>query len=139
METDILTLDEFLSYCRQSLKYLEEFGFKEVTPPPHRRNNPFELWLKADKRTVIVEGSGWGKFASIELEHDDGFELAVVYLLPEDHLPKRQKKRKTNPSQREQVSRLARLLQEHGRDFLEGDLKRFFKYAGPLPPYKLPE
>jgi hypothetical protein len=132
------TLDEFLSYCRESLRYLAEFGFVEASPPLHRRGNPFQLWFKADKRSVIVTGEGYGTVASIYLEHDDGFELAEIYLVPPDKRPQRQRKRKANPTQLEQVSQSANWLKEYGRDFLEGDLERFFRYARPLPPYKLP-
>ena len=138
MNQTVPTLDEFLSFCRDALRYLEGFGFKEVPSPAHRNNNPFQLWFKADKRNVIVTGEGWGTYASIHLEHDDGFELAEIDLVPEDKRPKRQKKRKTNPTQFEQVSQSAKWLEEYGRDFLEGDLERFFRYARPLPPYKLP-
>lgn len=130
--------EEFLSFCRQPLGYLEDFGFQEVRPPHHRRNNPFQIWFKADKRNVIVIGERYGTFASIYLEHDDGFELAEIYLVPEDKRPKRQGKRKANPTQLEQVAQSANWLKEYGRDFLEGDLERFFRYARPLPPYKFP-
>ena len=132
------TLDEFLSHCRESLSYLDGYGFREVHPPNHRSSNPFQLWFKADKRNVLVVGEGWGQSASIYLEHDDGFELAEIYLVPEDRRPGRQKKRKTNPTQLEQVTQSANWLKEYGKDFLEGDLERFFRYARRLPPYKLP-
>jgi hypothetical protein len=138
MDEHIPTLDEFLSHCRESLRYLEDFGFKEIHPPNHRSSNPFQLWFKADKRSVIVTGEGWGEFASIYLEHDDGFELAEIYLVPKDKRPKQQKKRKTNLTQLEQITQAANWLKDYGKDFLEGKLERFFRYARPLPPYKLP-
>lgn len=132
------TLDEFLSFCREKLSFLEDFGFEEVEPPPHRRNNRFQLWFKADKRSVIVTGEGWGTQASIHLEHDDGFELAEIFLVPEDKRPVRKNKRMAKRTQLEQVAQSAKWLEEYGRDFLEGNLERFFEYARPLPPYKLP-
>jgi len=138
MNKDTPNLDEFLTHCRKTLNYLNEYGFKEVLPPSHRSNNPFQLWLKADKRNVIVTGEGRGGMASIYLEHDDGFELAEIYLVPKDQRPQQQKKRKVNPTQLEQVTQSANWLKKYGKDFLEGDLERFFKYARPLPPYKLP-
>lgn len=138
MNEDIPSLDEFLSHCRETLSYLIEYGFKEVRPPNHRSNNPFQLWFKADKRNVIVIGEGRGEAASIYLEHDDGFELAEIYLVPPDKRPQRQKKRKAYPIQLEQITQSANWLKEYGKDFLEGNLERYFRYARPLPPYKLP-
>jgi hypothetical protein len=131
-------LEEFLSYCKESLKFLEDFGFKEIPSPLHRSNNPFQLWFKADKRNVIISGEGWGTSASIYLEHDDGFELAEIYLIPQDKRPKLQKGKGITLTQLEQISRSANWLKDYGRDFLEGDLERFFQYARPLPSYKLP-
>jgi hypothetical protein len=139
MNQPVPTLDEFLSYCRETLKYLEGYGFKEVSPPPYRNQNKFELWFKADKRTVIVTGDRWGTSASIHLEHDDGLELSEIYLVPKDKRPKRQNTKMTLPTQLEQISQSAKWLREYGVDFLEGNLTRFFKYARPLPPYKLPK
>ena len=138
MNKKIPGLDEFMSHCRDVLDFLSEYGFEEVSPPSHRNSNPFQLWFKADKRNIIVAGDGWGTSASIHLEHDDGFELPVIYLVPQDKRPQRQKKRKANLTQLEQVTRSATHLKEYGRDFLENDLERFFSYARPLPPYKMP-
>lgn len=136
MDNLVPTLDEFLSHTRESLRYLEGFGFNEIETPAYRNNNPFQLWFKADKRNVIVTGDGYGSSASISLEHDDGFELAEIYLVPEDRRPRNLGKQ--NPSQLEQVSQSASWLKEYGTDFLEGDLERYFRFARPLPPYKLP-
>lgn len=84
MKNTTPALEEFLSHCRESLKYLADFGFKETPPPSHRNDDPFQIWFKADNRNVIVVGEGWGTSASIYLEHDDGFELAEIYLVPQD-------------------------------------------------------
>jgi len=138
MHKEIPSLDEFQSHCRDVLDFLNKYGFEEVSPPSHRNNNSFQMWYKADKRNIVVVGDGWGTSASIYLEHDDGFELAVIYLVPQDKRPQRQKKRKTNSTQLEQVTQSANRLKEYGMDFLDGDLERFFRYARPLPPYKLP-
>ena len=131
-------LEEFLSHGREALEFLRAYGFKEISPPSHRKNNPFQLWFKADKRNIIVVGDGWGTSASIYLEHDDGFELAEIHLVPQDKRPSRQKRTKISLTQLEQVSRAANRLNEYGKDFLEGNLERFFQFARPLPPYKLP-
>ena len=138
MNHTVPTLEEFLSHGRETLEYLDIYGFKEISPPSHRKSNPFQLWFKADKRNIIVVGDGWGTSASINLEHDDGFELAVIFLVPQYKRPQRQQKRKANLTQLEQVTRSANQLKEYGGDFLECDLGRFFQYASPLPPYKLP-
>lgn len=130
------TLDEFLLHCRKTFSYLEDFGFKEIPIPRHRNNNPFQLWFKADKRNVVITGEGWGSSASVYLEHDDGFELAEIYLVPKEKRPGFQKKRKSNPTQSEQISESANRLNEYGKDFLEGNVERFFQLARPLPPYK---
>lgn len=130
------TLDEFLTYCRATFKFLDEFGFREIDPPQNRRNNPFQLWFKMDQRNVVITGEGWGTSASVYLEHDDGFELAEIYLVPEDKRPGSNKKRKSYLTQLEQISQSANWLNEYGKDFLEGDLERFFKLARPFPPHK---
>jgi hypothetical protein len=135
MDNLVPTLDEFLSHSREALSYLKDFGFNEIEPPAHRNNNPFQLWFKADKRIVIATGDGRGSSASISLEHEDGFELAEIYFVPEDRRPKSLNKK--SPTQLEQVSQSARWLKEYGTDFLEGDLGRYFRFARPLPPYKI--
>lgn len=132
------TLSDFLETCREALAYLKDFGFSEVSPPPHRYANPYAIWFKADDRFVIVAGEGWGEFASITLEHSKGLELPEIYLVPKDKRPKPGKNRKDAPAQLQQVRDAAKRLCEYGADFLRGDLERFFEYAKPLPPYKQP-
>ena len=77
--------------------------------------------------------------ASVTLEHEDGFELAEIDLVPAERRPTRKgKRRETEPTQLRQIREAAQRLAEHGTDFLAGDLSRFVAHAKPLPPYKRP-
>jgi len=133
------TLDEFLATCREALGYLSGFGFLEVSPPPHRNRNPYQVWFMADDRIVIVQGEGWGESASITLEHTRGLELSEIYLVPKEWKPKPTKHKKGVNTQLQQVRDAAARLREYGTDFLEGNLTRFLERARPLPPYKRPD
>lgn len=135
------TLEEFLATCREALGYLKAYGFSEVPPPSHRARNPYAIWFRADDRMVIVEGEGWGEIASITLEHATGMELSEIFLVPRENRPtfqKTKKKKEKENTQLKQIREAAARLREHGSDFLEGNIGRFFQYAKPLPPYKRP-
>jgi hypothetical protein len=129
------TLGQFLTACRDALDYLEDYGFAEVTPPAHRRNNDFQVWFQADNRIVIATGESYGTAASITLEHTSGVELSEIFLVPREHRPKRSNKPHML-SQLAQLREAAVRLKKYGQDFLSGDLTRFFEHAKPLPPYK---
>jgi len=133
------TLDEFLATCREALGYLNGFGFLEVSPPPHRNRNPYQVWFMADDRIVIVEGEGWGEFASITLEHARGLELPEIFLVPKERRPKPSRNKKGKNTQLQQVRDAAARLRECGAEFLEGNLTTFLARAKPLPPYKRPD
>jgi hypothetical protein len=132
---EVPTLEQFQAACREALAYLEDYGFVEITPPPHRRGNHFRVWFQADDRIVIAAGESYGTAASITLEHTSGVELAEIFLVPQERRPERSKKR-SHPSQLVQLREGAARLKEYGHDFLSGDLTRFFERAMPLPPYK---
>jgi len=129
-------LSDFLKASREALGYLKDFGFIEVSPPANRYQNPYEIWFKADDRFVVVAGEGWGDFGSIRLEHSKGVELQEIYLVPEEKRPGSLSKKRNAPGQLDQIRNAAERLRQHGGDFLEGNLERFFKLAKPLPPYR---
>ena len=131
-------VDQFRATCRDALSFLAQHGFREVPPPKHRAENPFQVWFAADERLVLVQGEGWGMMASVTLEHSSGVQLPVISLVPPDARPKRQGKRERRTTQLEQVREQARWLQTFGEDFLCGDLRRFLDRATPLPPYLQP-
>jgi hypothetical protein len=135
----IPTLDEFRATCREALGYLRGFGFLEISPPPYRNRNPYQVWFMAGDRLVVVEGEGWGQCASITLEHTRGLELPEIYLVPTEHKPRPTKHKKGVNRQLQQVRDAAARLREYGTDFLEGDLTRFLQQAKPFPPYKRPD
>jgi hypothetical protein len=131
------TRQEFIETVREAFAFLRRFGFVEVSPPPHRATDPFQVWFKVGQRFVIVQGEGWGTMARVTLEHEDGLELPEIGLVPAQERPRRTRKpRIIEPGQREQIREAARRLAEHGADFLAGDLGRFLAHAKPLPPYK---
>ena len=133
------TREQFIETVREAFAFLRQYGFDEVNPPPHRANNTFQVWFKAEQRFVIVRGEGYGTMASVDLEHEDGIELAEMYLVPVEDRPRHQRKRKAQvPGQLQEVREAAQRLERHGSDFLSGDLKRFRARAKPLPPYKRP-
>ena len=131
------TPQQFLNSVRDAFAFLRQFGFAEVSPPPHRATDPFAVWFKAEQRFVIVKGEGWGTMASVTLEHEDGLELADIDLVPAENRPSPARKRGgTESAQLQQIRDAARRLEEYGADFLAGDLRRFLDRARPLPPYK---
>jgi hypothetical protein len=133
------TREQFVETVREAFAFLQQYDFDEVSPPPHRANEPFQVWFRAERRFVIVKGEGWGTMASVLLEHEDGLELAEIDLVPAEQRPQRSCKRKAaEPEQLQQVRAAARRLEDHGGDFLAGDLRRFLMLAKPLPPYKRP-
>ena len=137
-EGGVPTLDQFRDTSREALSFLTAYGFREVRPPRHRADDPFQVWFAADERTVLIRGEGWGTMASITLEHASGVQLAVVYLVPRDARPKRSKGREKRNTQLEQIREEAGWLELYGQDFLRGDLRRFLDRATPLPPYVQP-
>lgn len=132
------TLDEFLATCREALGYLSGFGFREISPPPHRNSNPYQVWFMADDRIVVVVGEGWGQFASIILEHTRGLELDEIFLVPKERRLKPTRNKKGENTQLQQVRDAAARLRQYGVEFLEGNLTTFLERAKPLPPYKRP-
>ena len=135
METP--TLQQFIETVREAFAFLQQFGFREVSPPPHRTGDSFQVWFRADQRIVLIKGEGYGTMASVTLEHDDGLELPEIDLVPLEDRPRRKGKSREMPSgQLQQVRDAARRFEVHGADFLAGDLTRFLARARPLPPYK---
>jgi hypothetical protein len=133
------TEPQFIETVRDAFAFLRPFGFSEVSPPPHREKNPFQVWFKAGQRYVIIRGERWGTLASVTLEHEDGLELAEIDLVPLEHRPQRTRAGEpTDRGQLQQIREAARRLAEHGADFVSGDLGRFVAQARPLPPYKWP-
>ena len=133
------TRQEFVDTVRDAFAFLRQFGFSEVSPPSHRAREHFQVWFRADQRFVIVKGEGYGTTASVTLEHESGFELPEIYLVPAEDRPGTKGKRsQAQAGQLQQVRDAARRLEEHGADFLAGDASRFFASARPLPPYKRP-
>ena len=130
------TRSEFVGTVREAFAFLRGFGFDEVGAPPHRHDDPFQLWFRVDKRFVVVAGEGHGTMASATLEHE-GLELDEIYLVPAAHRPG-QTGKKHQPTQLTQVREAARRLEQYGADFLGGDVRRFLALAKPLPPYKRP-
>lgn len=127
------TLPRFLQTVRTAFAFLQQFGFHEITPPPHRGKERFQVWFRANDRFVIINGEGYGTMASVMLEHD-GLELGEIDLVPAEERP--QAMRKERPGQLEQIHEAARRLQTHGADFLRGEMGRFLARARPIPPYK---
>ena len=131
------SLEEFLQVAREAFAFLLPYGFSEVSPPPHRSGNRFELWYRAADRVVVVMGEGYGMFARVMLECGE-FEMSPFFLVPPEERPPRPRKRAPQPSQLEQLRSEATRLEKYGGDFLAGDLRRFQALAEPLPPYKRP-
>ena len=130
-------LREFLETVRDAFAYLGQFGFSEVSPPPHRGEEPFQVWFRANERVVIIKGEGHGTTASVMLEHDDGLELGEIDLVPaEDRPPPMRKNKSMHSRQLQQIREAARRLERYGGDFLAGDARRFMARARPIPPYK---
>ena len=131
------THQEFLETTREAFAFLQRFGFTEGPPPAHRASNSFQVWFRTGERSVVVRGEGYGTSASVTLEHDEGIELASIYLVPPEHRPQpwRKRKRTAGPGQLEQLRTQAERLEKHGADFLAGDLTRFRALAKPLPSY----
>ena len=131
------TLQEFTETARVAFAFLRRFGFEEVSPPPHRAKNLFQVWFRADQHFVIVQGEGWGTIANVTLEHEKGLELAEIDLVPAEYRPGRKRKRReVQPGQLEQIREAAQRLETYGTDFLAGDELRFLAQAQPVPPYK---
>ena len=131
------TLQQFIETVTEAFAFLQQFGFREVSPPPHRAGESFQVWFRADQRVVIIKGEGYGTMASVTLEHDDGLELSEIDLVPLEDGPRRKgKSRNIQSGQLQQVREAARRLEAHGADFLAGDLARFLSCARPLPLYK---
>src|SRR3954468_13656449 len=129
------TLPEFLQTVRDAFAFLQQFGFSEVSPPPHRRKEQFQVWFRANERFVIVKGDGYGTTASVVLEHENGLELGEIDLVPaEERPPAMRKSRTMQPGQLQEIREAARRLAEHGADFLRGDAGRFLSRARPIPP-----
>jgi len=131
------TLSDFTTTVRDAFSFLGRFGFQEVTAPPHRAGDPFQIWFRAKDRFVVVAGEGYGTMASVTLEHD-GRELSEIYLVPPDVRPQREARRARALTQLEQLREAAERLERYGADFLSGDLSHFIEKATPLPPYKMP-
>lgn len=131
------TRQQFVDTVRDAFAFLLPFGFDEVSPPPHRATDPYQVWFKAGQRFVIVKGEGWGTMARVTLEHEDGLELAEIDLVAGEDRPRRTRTQTATASgQLQQIREAARRLAAHGADFLAGDLRRFLAQAKPLPPYK---
>jgi hypothetical protein len=132
------SLDQFMDACRESLAYLDQYGFEERPIPYHRAGNRFQLWYCAGDRLVIVFGEGYGTTACIQLEHSSGVQLSEIYLVPAAKRPppyRIRKARRKDPSQLDQIRKAAERLHTFGEDFLRGDLERFLRLAKPLPSY----
>ena len=129
------SLAEFQATCRDAFGYLSEFGFVEVPPAPHRRQDPFQVWFRADDRFVIARGEGYGTSASVSLEHSSGVHLDPIWLVPAALRPSRRPKHAKAPGQVEVIRTCAARLLAHGADFLRGDLTQFLSLAKPLPAY----
>ena len=131
------TLQQFIETVTEAFAFLQQFGFREVSPPPHRAGESFQVWFRADQRVIIIKGEGYGTMASVTLEHDDGLELSEIDLVPLEDRPRQKgKSRNMQSGQLQQVREAARRLEAHGADFLAGDLTRFRARARPLPLYK---
>lgn len=128
------TLPQFMQTVRDAFAFLQQFGFSETSPPPHRGKERFQVWFRANDRFVIIKGEGYGTMASVMLEHD-GLELGEIELVPAAERPRAM--RKGQPGQLEQIREAARRLEKHGADFLRGDTSRFLTRARSIPPYKL--
>jgi hypothetical protein len=129
------SLSEFQATCRDAFGYLKGFGFVEVPPPSHRREDPFQVWFRADDRLVIARGEGYGTSASVSLEHASGVHLDPIWLVPAALRPNRRAKHFKAPGQLEIIRTCAARLLAHGADFLRGDLTQFLSLAKPLPAY----
>ena len=128
---------EFIEAVREAFAFLRNFGFDEVSPPPHRAEERFQVWFRADQRSVIIRGEGYGTMASVMLEHENGLELPEIDLVPADERPIRKRtSMKKQSGQLQQIRDAARRLEKYGHDFLAGDVSRFLTRARPLPPYR---
>jgi len=136
-ERQVPSLQDFLETSRRLLAFVGRYGFKESTIPRNRAGNAYQLWFVADQRAIIVSGEGWGRNASIALEHSLGAHLSEIELVPVAARPGSRMGMTLRPgrTQLEQVHDAAERLRVFGVDFLRGDLKRFFELAKPLPPY----
>jgi hypothetical protein len=131
------TLLEFIQTVRDAFAFLQQFGFSEVSPPPHRGKERFQVWFRANERFVIIKGEGYGTMASVMLEHENGLELGEIDLVPAKERPPAMRKSRTmQPGQLQEIREAARRLEKHGADFLRGDATRFLAHARPIPPYK---
>ena len=135
---DVPTLTEFQETTKQAFAFLQRFGFAETAAPSHRSHDPFQVWFRAGRRFVVVQGEGYGSMASVTLETVDGLELAEIYLVPPEARPDGSKRSRTPVGQLEQIHEAARRLERYGADFLSGDEGRFVELAKLLPPYKRP-
>src|SRR3954467_13913182 len=98
------TRQEFVETVRDAFAFLRQFGFSEVSPPSHRGEDHLQVWFRADQRFVIVKGEGYGTIASVMLEHENGFELPEIDLVPpEDRPGTKGKRRKEQRGQLQQV------------------------------------
>ena len=112
------TLPQFMQTVRAAFAFLQPFGFREISPPPHRAKERFQVWFRANDRFVIIKGEGYGTMAAVMLEQD-GLELGEIDLVPAEERPQAMPKRQ--PGQLEQIHEAARRLEKHGADFLRGD------------------
>jgi hypothetical protein len=126
---------DFTATVREAFSFLGRFGFQEVTAPPNRATDPFEIWFGAGDRFVVVSGEGYGTMTSVTLEHD-GRECSESFFMPPHERRPAATRRKPPPGQLEQVREAAERLERWGVDFLTGDVSRFNLKAKPLPPYK---
>jgi hypothetical protein len=127
------TLPQFMQTVRAAFAFLRQFGFREISPPPHRGKERFQVWFSANDRFVIIKGEGYGTMAAVMLEHD-GLELGEIDFVPAEERP--QAMPKGRPGQLEQIHEAARRLEKHGADFLRGEMGRFLARARAIPPYK---
>ena len=131
------TLREFIAAVREAFAFLRSFGFDEVTPPPHRAEERFQVWFRADQRSLIIRGEGYGTMASVMLEYEDRLELPESDLVPANERPIRKRASKKKESgQLQQIRDAAQRVEKYGHDFLAGDVSEFLTRARPLPPYK---
>src|SRR6185503_10925618 len=92
------TLQEFIEAVREGFAFLRNFGFAEVSPPPHRAEERFQVWFTADQRSLIIRGEGYGTMASVMLEYEDRLELPEIDLVPANERPIRKRSSKKKQS-----------------------------------------
>src|SRR6185436_13610380 len=105
------TLPQFMQTVRAAFAFLQQFGFSEISPPPHRGKERFQVWFEANDRFVIIKGEGYGTMAAVMLEHG-GLELGEIDLVPVEERP--QAMRKAQRGQLVQIHEAARRLEKHG-------------------------